>query len=327
MPGIFSEMLAGVEGESEDDRRQLAYSMAEAAYREMSDKIDLQWEIEFLELAYEISEESHADVIRESGEAYFSHPLAVSRITLEEFPNPTTFKAIVALLHDVIEDAEDPLAKREEIVRRFREYAESKRSSLELSMSPRDADRKIAFMTSFAESVVEGVEMLSKKDKESYLHDWEKPFLAFEKAVSGMPVFPPLWWSPLVKPPMIWSRLMKDRADGEYFARFEAALSSRMFVSVLYVKLADRYHNLQTPKPSKSDKNKPDPEALKKLLHETESHYLPLAARLDPMIHRILEAECESLRAESGLVRLQESTRNRASTVLVPGFFPFAPIR
>jgi hypothetical protein len=33
--------------------------MSEAAYREMSEKIDLEWEIEFLELAYDMATEAH----------------------------------------------------------------------------------------------------------------------------------------------------------------------------------------------------------------------------------------------------------------------------
>ncbi|MDQ1344323.1 MAG: diphosphokinase / guanosine-3,5-bis(diphosphate) 3-diphosphatase, partial [Patescibacteria group bacterium] len=151
--------------------------MSEEAYREMSEKIDLEWEIEFLDLAYEIARESHEGVVRDSGEPYFTHPLAVAKITLEDFPNPTTFKAIVALLHDVIEDAEYPEKKRTEILSRFAAKAEEKRESFVKESGIEHAEKKIAFMKSFAESIVEAVELLSKKRKESYLHGWERPFL------------------------------------------------------------------------------------------------------------------------------------------------------
>lgn len=273
--------------------------MSEAAYREMSEKIDLEWEIEFLDLAYEMATEAHAGVLRDSGEPYISHPIAVAKITLEEFPNPTTFKAIVALLHDVVEDAPDPQAKKAELLARFVEKAQEKLPIFEKTMGHEAALKKVAFMISFAESIVEAVDMLSKKRKESYLWAWEKPFHAFESAINDVSVFAPafLWWSPLAQPPKVWSKLMSDRADDEYFSRFEFVLSNRLFIAVLYDKLADRLHNLRTPKPDIADKSKPDRKALSKMIKETEDHYLSLAERLDPQIFELLTFEVDHWKA------------------------------
>jgi hypothetical protein len=312
--GIFSKMIA--EGNPHDggDLTEVAYAMSEEAYREMSEKIDLEWEIEFLDLAYEIAQESHEGIIRDSGEPYFTHPLAVAKITLEDFPNPTTFKAIVALLHDVIEDAEDPEKKRMEILSRFAAKAEEKRESFVKKSGAENAEKKISFMKSFAESIVEAVELLSKKRKESYLRGWEHPFLLFENAVNDASSFAPpfLWWSPLARPPKIWNVLMKDRADEEYFSRFEFILSNRLFIAVLYVKLADRYHNLLTPKPDNHDPSKPDIKALKKVVDETEKHYLPMAERLDPRIHEMLRMEVDRLK---GLLAV-DAAKSRSSAAV-----------
>lgn len=257
-------------------------------------------------------------MVRDSGEPYVTHPIAVAKITLEEFPNPTTFKAIVALLHDVIEDAPDPVAKKKELLSRFIAKAEEKRPQFVAEMGAAAASKKIAFMISFAESIVEAVEMLSKKRKEDYLWAWEKPLLAFENAMEDVANSAPgfLWWSPLARPPKVWSNLMKGRADDEYFSRFEFVLSNRLFIAVLYDKLADRLHNLRTPKPDKSDKSKPDRKALVKMLEETEAHYLSLAERLDPQIFQLIVAEVDQWRSYLATEPVRESTKTRTRRAL-----------
>jgi GTP diphosphokinase / guanosine-3',5'-bis(diphosphate) 3'-diphosphatase len=52
--------------------------------------------------AYEVADRAHADVVRQSGEAYISHPLAVAQILAEIGLDDITLAA--ALLHDVVED-------------------------------------------------------------------------------------------------------------------------------------------------------------------------------------------------------------------------------
>ncbi|MBW3649535.1 MAG: bifunctional (p)ppGpp synthetase/guanosine-3',5'-bis(diphosphate) 3'-pyrophosphohydrolase [Actinobacteria bacterium] len=55
-----------------------------------------------IRLAYEVAERAHVDVVRQSGEPYISHPLAVALILAEIGLDDITLAA--ALLHDVVED-------------------------------------------------------------------------------------------------------------------------------------------------------------------------------------------------------------------------------
>lgn len=59
IPGIFKQTLERLDPEDTGDHSELAYAISESAYREMSEKIDLEWEIEFLELAYDMATEAH----------------------------------------------------------------------------------------------------------------------------------------------------------------------------------------------------------------------------------------------------------------------------
>jgi guanosine-3',5'-bis(diphosphate) 3'-pyrophosphohydrolase len=67
--------------------------------------------------AFEISVDAHKTMRRKSGEPYILHPLAVSRIVVEEIGLGVT-SSICALLHDVVEDTEITL---EDIEREFGE--------------------------------------------------------------------------------------------------------------------------------------------------------------------------------------------------------------
>lgn len=60
IPGIFKQTLERLDPEDTGEHSELAYAMSEDAYREMSEKIDLEWEIEFLDLAYDMAVEAHA---------------------------------------------------------------------------------------------------------------------------------------------------------------------------------------------------------------------------------------------------------------------------
>lgn len=57
--------------------------------------VDLDFEMDLLSLAYDLSEKAHEGIVRRNGDPYFSHPVSVAKILLEDFPNPTTFKVIV----------------------------------------------------------------------------------------------------------------------------------------------------------------------------------------------------------------------------------------
>src|SRR6266849_8910967 len=62
--------------------------------------------------AYEIATERHRDQVRNSGDPYLTHLLDVAHILADMRLDATTLTA--ALLHDVIEDTEFPLARIEE---------------------------------------------------------------------------------------------------------------------------------------------------------------------------------------------------------------------
>lgn len=276
---------------------ELAFSLSVRESEKASEEIDLDCELEFVEIAYEIAAESHAGIVRDSGKPYLSHPLSVAQIILEEFPNPTAFKVIVALLHDVIEDAKDPEVKKDELLSRFFFAIERKIAKLESESGAEPVGKKALEMISFAEAIVDAVDTLSKKDKEEYLRPWEKPFFLLENVVNeatAIATLPFLAWSD-TRPefPKIWKSVMKARADREYFSRFEKILINRLLAAVLYDKLADRLHNLREPKPDKSNPLEPDIVALRKLLDETEAHYLPLAERLDPQVFGLIKFEVD----------------------------------
>jgi guanosine-3',5'-bis(diphosphate) 3'-pyrophosphohydrolase len=68
------------------------------AYRQYWPKGD----VDLIRRAYEVAVVAHQDVVRQSGEPYISHPLAVAQILAEIGLDATTLAA--ALLHDVVED-------------------------------------------------------------------------------------------------------------------------------------------------------------------------------------------------------------------------------
>lgn len=62
-----------------------------------------------LQRAYVVAEEAHSGQVRKSGDPYITHPLAVAMILAELGMTPVTLAA--ALLHDVVEDTDYPLAE------------------------------------------------------------------------------------------------------------------------------------------------------------------------------------------------------------------------
>ena len=59
-------------------------------------------DVAVIERAYEIAEVAHRGQMRKSGDAYITHPLAVTTILAELGMTPATLAA--ALLHDTVED-------------------------------------------------------------------------------------------------------------------------------------------------------------------------------------------------------------------------------
>ena len=65
-----------------------------------------------IEKAYNLSKKAHANQFRGSGEAYFTHPLAVADYLVDMRLDSSTI--ITALLHDVVEDSEFTLKNIED---------------------------------------------------------------------------------------------------------------------------------------------------------------------------------------------------------------------
>ena len=71
-------------------------------------------DVDCIERAYRFAENAHRGQYRDSGEAFFQHPLGVAKILAELELDPVTIAA--GLLHDVLEDTQ---VTREELEREF----------------------------------------------------------------------------------------------------------------------------------------------------------------------------------------------------------------
>lgn len=71
------------------------------------------YNLESIERAYKLAEEAHGDQKRRSGEPYIIHPVCVAKILVELGMDSES--VIAALLHDVVEDTDVPLATIEKM--------------------------------------------------------------------------------------------------------------------------------------------------------------------------------------------------------------------
>lgn len=71
------------------------------------------YDLESIERAYKLAEEAHQNQKRRSGEPYIIHPICVAKILVEL--GMDTESVIAALLHDVVEDTDVPLATIEKM--------------------------------------------------------------------------------------------------------------------------------------------------------------------------------------------------------------------
>ncbi len=65
--------------------------------------------LDLLRKAYDFASEQHAEQLRDSGEPYLSHPLAVAHLLADMRLDVATLSA--AMLHDIVEDTKIPIAK------------------------------------------------------------------------------------------------------------------------------------------------------------------------------------------------------------------------
>lgn len=75
--------------------------------KKIVEKEEPNCDIELIKKAYYFCVEKHSGVTRKSGLPYYTHPLEVTIVLLQEFPLHDTNSIIGALLHDTIEDCDD----------------------------------------------------------------------------------------------------------------------------------------------------------------------------------------------------------------------------
>ncbi len=257
---------------------------------------DLEFELELLDVAYDLAEEFHAGKKRRNGDDEFTHPLGIAKILLEDFPNPTTFKVIVGLLHDVIEDTEGDAAKtamRKRLLDRLRSVAMKRERTLVSEHGIAEGMRRLDGLLRFCNEIVEGVELLSKKEGESFLTAWERPIYEMHKNLDGAYDWVPrnFFWSPAVRPSTVWKETLKSRVEDEYHRIILSLLDDRLLVALIDVKLADRSHNLLTMYDDDSAR-------IERYVLETEEKYIPIARRIHEDIVWLLSSEIAGLKTE-----------------------------
>lgn len=89
---------------NEEEEKKLILREYRALLRALKIRIK-KGDKDLIRRAFELSADAHKDMRRKSGEPYILHPLAVSRIVVEEISLGVT-SVICALLHDVVEDTE-----------------------------------------------------------------------------------------------------------------------------------------------------------------------------------------------------------------------------
>ncbi|MDR0804793.1 MAG: RelA/SpoT family protein, partial [Oscillospiraceae bacterium] len=81
---------------------------AELEARLLSTKSDRAFDIPKIKMAYDFANGAHGNVVRQSGEPYITHPIAVAGILLDFTLDTEVIAA--ALLHDVVEDTDTSIA-------------------------------------------------------------------------------------------------------------------------------------------------------------------------------------------------------------------------
>ncbi|RYZ37939.1 MAG: bifunctional (p)ppGpp synthetase/guanosine-3',5'-bis(diphosphate) 3'-pyrophosphohydrolase, partial [Sphingobacteriales bacterium] len=96
--------IATTYDKNEEEEKKLILREYRALLKALKQRIK-RGDRKLIRRAFEISVDAHKEMRRKSGEPYIFHPLAVSRIVVEEIGLGVT-SAICALLHDTVEDTE-----------------------------------------------------------------------------------------------------------------------------------------------------------------------------------------------------------------------------
>ena len=178
------------------------------------------FEINFqrISLAFDIATKCHEDEFRDSGEPYFTHPLSVARILLEQFQDVHMNQILLALVHDTIESKPH-----------FQEI-------IDINLWPESVKNILA---------------LSKKDVKEYLDASNEPqkYLYYSQEIfsQDIPKYAPgIIVSDYDKEMALRGRFLlqwflKERRDHDFFSSLHLLDQDE-----LYVKIADRLDNLKT---------------------------------------------------------------------------------
>jgi (p)ppGpp synthase/HD superfamily hydrolase len=235
------------------------------------------------EQAYSLMKVAFKNKKRDSGERYFEHLKGVMEITMRELPNPNINKILIALLHDVQED--------------IPEYADVVRSV-------------------YGEYIADGVNELSKKDREIYLtpeekricnpyiHTQEKllnevsaslieknPDMGFtapnkikkSELIDAMDTHQLNYYTKLQDQVIHYEKIAKERRNIDYFGHLDDLNDD-----YLDVKFADRIHNLRDISGITKEK------ALRKIA-ETKKYFLEVAEKRNPIAYQLMLSEIEKL--------------------------------
>jgi (p)ppGpp synthase/HD superfamily hydrolase len=187
------------------------------------------------EQAYSLVKLVFKDKKREDQRRYFEHLKGTMEITLRELPNPNLNKLIIALLHDIVED----IPGYENVIREI-----------------------------YGDYIANGVEVLSKKEWESYLTTEE----AEEYAITEDN-----------KRKKELKEIGTERRNEDYFGHLD-----QLNDDYLDIKIADRLHNLRDMKHLTIKK-------IEKKLEETKKYFLHVAEKRNPTAYALLMTEVKNL--------------------------------
>ena len=210
--------------------------------------------IALVEIAYEISQHIHIKDTRRMGNLpYFTHPLAVAKIILEDFPMPSVEKIAIALVHDILEDhrevTKDALKKM--FVSKWKLLFPGKKMPEEVKTAIGD--------------IIFGAEVLSKKERKDTLSLLEKPFFYIEQRHKYL--------LKILPPEKTWHTTTGKRVDFEYKQRMHNLAEERRYLFVVAVKLADKYHNSSTSHEENISR-------IQAMIDSIQETYLPIAEKL-----------------------------------------------
>lgn len=236
--------------------------------------LELEKDLLVISKALYTANEVHGHELRDSGEPYIMHPIAVARILAEEFSTTNAQQIIDALLHDVLESG----MKTDELQARF------------------------------GDSVTKDVYVLSKRELWEYLNSLETPVYYAQEYVdswmlASLRVTNQFWLKDFKTfHGAYFDQELRRRRNEDYLGNLKNLDDNQ-----LAVKLADRIHNLRTLGHCTREKRE-------KIIKETEKYFVEVARARHDEAYRIIERELNKLRAENEKERTSKATDRTLKT-------------